>query len=135
MPGMSRIKTLFTLVVLSLFAACGGGDGPGAVAAKAIEHLNAGGVDAFMGYLSSEYKVFGESKLRAAIASIVTEAAEKGELGKKMKVKVVSEEINGDFATVVLRIAVEGESPTEETFRMIREDGQWKLRPDETASK
>lgn len=133
MPPRSRITTLFAFVLALMIAACG--TGPADVAVKVSKHMAAGEIDAVMPHLSSQFKVIGEDKLRAILQSMAAEAMKEGKLGGKTDIEVISEEIQGDFATVVLRIKDEEGDSREETFELVREDDQWKLTPGDTESK
>lgn len=133
MPPRNRVTTLVPLALALMLAACG--TGPGDVAVTVTKHMAEGEIDAVMPHLSSQFMFLGEDMVRAVLQAAAAEAMAKGELGRKVKVKVVSEEIRGDVATVVLRITNENGSSREETLTMVRENKEWKVSPGDMMSK
>lgn len=126
MPPRNRITTLLPLALALVLASCGG-SGPADVAVKATKHLVAGEIDAVMPYLSSRVKMLGESEVRALFHAAAAEQLAEGKLSSKVKIKVVSEKVQGDVAIIVLLVTLEDGSSTEETMRLVRENGEWKI--------
>lgn len=108
-----------------IFAACGSSNDPESVAVSYIEKLAAGD-ESTLDLLAKEnrgekYDEAGKAMLKA----IGDEVTKKGGL---KSVKVKDTKIEGDNATVVLEVVIGEEKPDESTIRLVKEDGNWKVK-------
>lgn len=113
---------MFFALILS---ACGTSNDPDSVAVSYIEKLAAGD-ESTLDLLAKEnrgekYDEAGKAMLKA----IGDEVTKKGGL---KSVTVKDTKIEGDNATVVLEVVIGEEKPDESTIRLVKEDGNWKVK-------
>ncbi len=122
---MKKYLILFSMFFALIFAACGSSNDPESVAVSYIEKLAAGD-ESTLDLLAKEnrgekYDEAGKAMLKA----IGDEVTKKGGL---KSVKVKDTKIEGDNATVVLEVVIGEEKPDESTIRLVKEDGNWKVK-------
>lgn len=115
MKRVSAVLAVSLVCAMCLFAVgCGGGNNPSAVALKFYEAVAKGDAEAMGKYATSE-----------TIATFVPLMSKVQPLVAAMgKPRVVSQEIDGDHATVVLKFANE-EDPEE--VELVKVDGKWRV--------
>lgn len=128
---MYRVPRLITTLVLSIalvtIHSCAREPTPGNIASQFMKHIAAGEVDEAMPYISSRFNLVGEDKMRDILQMEVSLAREMGELEPNLEVEVVSEEVDGDFAKVLLETTSETGSVSEVPFELVREEEEWKV--------
>lgn len=130
------MKKIFSLaimaVVMCLMASCGGSDTPGSVAKKCSEMMMDGN---FKGI--AEYMDFGDNADKAQIDAAISmleaigKEAIQEELSKKDGVKsidIVEEKIDGEKATVVLKVTYGNGEEESQDVNMVLRDGKWKAK-------
>lgn len=119
--------------VLAIAAVITGGcsmfqSGPGATVEQFYTALNDGEVTTAMDLISSQFRgQIGEDKLRAALSQGTRQSAQ--EKGGMSSIEILSEDVQGEVATVRVRMEFGDGSSNETTENLVLEDGQWKLQP------
>lgn len=120
------MKRLFKLIAPLLFvyaAACsGGGSGPGAVAEEFATAVSNGDGDAMLEHIAPTER----EAIRPKIGLIASLAAQQTEQrGGLDSVEILSEEIDGETATVRYKVTYGNGSEEEESMDLRQVDGVW----------
>ena len=99
--------------------------GPGKTVEKFYSAIEKGEIDNAIGFMSSSTtSTFGEDKMRLFMNEGVKQIKEKQGI---KSIKIDSEEITGDTATVNYTITYGDETTENDTLDLIKEEGQWKI--------
>lgn len=127
--NVNSSRVAWGLMALLLFGLTGcGGNEPKDVVRDFIYAVDEGNTTEAVGYFSSSLKAkVPERKLRGGIVEMQSDLSEQG--GVK-EVEILEQTIEGTTATVRARLITEqGEGETE-TTKLVKEDGEWKMRAD-----
>lgn len=119
-----RLKTTILVIGITLLSACNSfGRSPGDTVEKFYNELENGEVNQAMDLLSDDFvDTFGKPKIKMGMSEQVDKY-------KGAEIEIKEEEINGDVATVTYEITLEDGTEKNETAKLVKEDGEWKLRP------
>lgn len=124
---MKRVLTLLALAAVVFVSSCKGGgtstklSGPEAAAKAAIEAVKKGDMKAFI----NTYNLSDDDK--ATLSALMEDKLQK-ELDKKGGIKsyeFVDTNIDGDNATVKVKLYYNNDTEEESTFKLTKVDGKW----------
>ena len=129
---VSASRTLALALLIFSVAACAAfRPGPAEIVESFYRHLEAGEIDRAIDLLSvSTTQVYGREKIQALLAEQSRSMRSKG----AFQIAIISESVTGDVAEVVARVSVGnplGDGSTKnETTKLIRENGDWRITAD-----
>lgn len=122
----SRISRILLLAALTLTAACA--DSAGDATADFYTYVDEGKNEkAFEMMTGQSVAMLGRDKMIAMMADQTSKYQEKGGIDD---IEVLSEEIEGNTAVVKVRLKFGNEQTSEETMKLVKIDGDWKIRTD-----
>lgn len=131
---MKKFIYLFSLTLACTFllSSCSA-DTPGQVAKDFVGYLKSGDSKKMMGTIAMDKDMDQSDKKQAELAAAaMAEKAKAGleEKGGLKNVEIVSETIDedGETAKVVLKLTYGNGNDDENTYKMVKQDGKWKIR-------
>lgn len=119
---------VFTAAVLAAVSLGCGGPGPGDAVEKFQRLVEEGSVEEASEMVSGEVlAVIPREKLKGALTNQTREISKKGGIAS---IDILSEELQGNTATVVVSTTMGDGSKDEQTIQLTKIDGEWKFTPD-----
>lgn len=128
MNNHTRAPRLVTVILFTLIAGCGGGGGPGDTYVSATKLMEQGEAKKSMEFihLSTEVQAMvSPEKMQAMVADGAGKVADKGGIEK---IEILEESENGPTAVVRSKITYGNGETEEDTTKMIKIDGAWKIK-------
>lgn len=121
------LRSAAAALLVAALAGCGGG-GPADTAEAFQRHVESGETSAAVALMDPAVtQMMGAEKMEAALAAQTTEIRDKGGIAS---IRVLSETVTGETATVEMETTFgNGESDTE-TVALRKVDGDWRLSPE-----